>query len=213
MLEDLLNYGPPFRVVEPGYALKMFPSQYGTHFAITAALDLHKQIPDPAAIESVEVVTPQMHYIDRPQPVTGLAGKFSWQYVTACGLLDWRVTMASFEDSRRFAADMEAMLGRITVDMRPDIPARFDQMHVETTARLKDGTVVHARCDGRRGIWGGTPVDDSDHLVKIRDCLAVRLDKAASEQIIALAGRIDDLDAGEVKQMMALLSGQEGNTA
>lgn len=62
--------GAPFRVVEPGYAIKMFPSQYGTHFAITAALDLHGRMADPAAIESVEVVTPRMIYIDRPRPAS-----------------------------------------------------------------------------------------------------------------------------------------------
>lgn len=130
--------------------------------------------------------------------------------MTACGLLDGRVTMASFEDSRRFAADMEAMLGWITVDMPAEIPARFDRMHVETTVRLKDGATLRARCDGPRGKWGGPPIDDADHLVKIRDCLAVRLDDAASERVIALAGRIDDLDASGVKQVVALLAGPDG---
>ena len=206
VLEELLNYGPPFRVVEPGYAIKMFPSQYGTHFAITAALELHGRIPEPQAIESVEVVTPQMFYIDRPRPVTGLAGKFSWQYVTSCALLDGRVNMASFEDSRRFAADMEDMLDRVTVDMRADIPARFDQMHVETTVRLKDGSTVQARCDGPRGKWGGPPIRDEDHLVKVRDCLAVRLDEAQAAEVAELAGNIDGLTADDVKRLMSLLS-------
>ena len=205
-LDALLNYGPPYRIVEPGYAIKMFPSQYGTHFAITAALELHGRIGDPAGIESVAVVTPQMFYIDRPKPVTGLAGKFSWQYVTASALLDGSVTMATFEDERRFAPDMEDMLGRITVDMRDDIPARFDQMHVETTVRRKDGTRVTARCDGPRGKWGSPPIPDADHLAKVRDCLAVRLDDTAAGEVVALAGRIDDLDAGDVARLMALVA-------
>ena len=206
VLQELLNYGPPYRVVEPGYAIKMFPSQYGTHFAITAALDLHGRIDDPAQIESVEVVTPQMFYIDRPNPVTGLAGKFSWQYVTASGLLDGKVTMSTFEDERRFAPDMEDMLGRITVDMREDIPARFDQMHVETTVRLKDGSSVTARCDGPRGKWGSPPIPDEDHLAKVRDCLAIRLDDAQAEEVVSLAGRGDDLTPGEVKRLMELVA-------
>lgn len=206
VLEELLGYGPPYRVVEPGYAIKMFPSQYGTHFAITAALDLHKQIDDPAEIEAIEVVTPQMLYIDRPKPVTGLAGKFSWQYVTCAALLDGRVDMNSFEDERRFAPDMEAMLARVSVDMRDDIPARFDRMHVETTVRLKDGTTVKARCDGPPGKWGSPPISDEAHLVKVRSCLAVRLDDDDAEEVIALARRIDDLGADDVKRLMALVS-------
>ena len=48
-VKDLLNFGPPFRIVQPGYAMKMFPSQFGTHFAITAGMTLHAQIPDPSA--------------------------------------------------------------------------------------------------------------------------------------------------------------------
>lgn len=205
-LDELLNYGPPYRVVEPGYAVKMFPSQYGTHFAITAAIELHGKIGDPAQIESVEVVTPQMFYIDRPNPVTGLAGKFSWQYVTASGLLDGNVKMATFEDERRFAPDMEDMLGRISVEMREDIPARFDQMHVETTVHLKDGASVTARCDGPRGKWGSPQIPDEDHLAKVRDCLAVRLDDGQAEEVVGLADRIDDLDAGEVKRLMKIIA-------
>ena len=52
----MLNFGrAPFRVVEPGYAIKMFPSQFGTHFGITAALELHPQDsarPPPSAASS-----------------------------------------------------------------------------------------------------------------------------------------------------------------
>ena len=84
---DLLNFGPPYRIVQPGYAVKMFPSQFGTHFAITAGLTLHPQIPDPAAIRSVTLTTPVMQYVNRPHPDTGLSGKFSLQYTFATALL------------------------------------------------------------------------------------------------------------------------------
>jgi 2-methylcitrate dehydratase PrpD len=197
VLEDLLNYGPPFRVVDPGYAIKMFPSQYGTHFAITAGLDLHRQVPDPAQIASVAIVGPEMQYINRPAPATGLAGTFSFPYVTACALLDGKVTMTSFEDRRRFSPDMEAMLGRISLTMDNRIPARFDQMHVETTVRLVNGQSFTARCDAPRGRWGGEPISDVEHLVKVRDCLAVRLDGDAAEEVVALA---------DIGRMMTLLA-------
>ena len=84
---DLLNFGAPWRIVTPGYAVKMFPSQFGTHFAITAGLQLRPKIPDPAQIKSVALKTPVMPYVNRPHPDTGLAGKFSLQYTFASGLL------------------------------------------------------------------------------------------------------------------------------
>ena len=206
VLDELLSYGPPFRVVDPGYAIKMFPSQYGTHFAITAALDLHAKIADPAAIDSVAITGTEMFYIDRPQPATGLAGKFSLQYVTACALLDGQVTMTSFEDSRRFAPDMVAMLDRITLRLDGNIPARFDQMHVETTVTLKNGSGHTARCDGPRGRWGSPPISEAEHLVKVRDCLAIRLDGDSAEDVVSLARRFDELSAADIVRLMTLLA-------
>src|SRR4051812_43702028 len=37
----LLEYGKPWRVVDPGLAIKLFPSQFATHYAINAGLDIH----------------------------------------------------------------------------------------------------------------------------------------------------------------------------
>ena len=50
--EMVEKFGPPLRVVTPSYAIKMFPSQFGTHFVITAGLELHKKIGDPKRIRS-----------------------------------------------------------------------------------------------------------------------------------------------------------------
>ena len=88
----LLAWGKPFRIVDPGLAIKLFPSQYGTHFAITAALDIHRQL-NGARIKAARIVSPVMKYVDRPQPATGLDGKFSLQYTAACAMLDGKVTI------------------------------------------------------------------------------------------------------------------------
>ena len=205
-LEELLNYGPPFRVTSPGYAIKMFPSQFGTHFVITAGLDLREKIGDPARIERVKLTTPMMAYIDRPCPEDGLDGKFSWQYTTACALLDGKVVMDSFTNERRFSDDMEAMLGRIDVAMRDDITGNFDEMYVLAEATLSDGTTVSTRCDGPRGKWGTPPIPEEDHLVKVRDCLALKYDEEDHERIIALAGKFDELSSDQIGELMALLA-------
>src|SRR5262249_33725493 len=73
-------FGQSYRMVEPGFAVKMFPSQYATHFGISAGLELHWQISDPSTITSVRITTPVMPYVNRPHPHTGLDGKFSFQY-------------------------------------------------------------------------------------------------------------------------------------
>lgn len=204
--DEMLKYGQsPWRVVTPGYAIKMFPSQFGTHFVITAGLALHPRIPSPGEIERVAVTMPEMPYVNRPQPASGLAGKFSFQYTLACALLDGRVGIHSFADARLAAPDMQSLLGRIHVTMDPSIPARFETMHVDVRVTLRDGTVLETRCDGPRGMWGQPPVDPVDHDVKLRDCLSTRLPVDTVARVIAMAGRIDTLDAGGVRDLMKLV--------
>jgi aconitate decarboxylase len=201
---DLLNFGPPFRIVQPGYAMKMFPSQFGTHFAITAGLTLHPQITDPSAIRSVTLTTPVMQYVNRPRPDTGLAGKFSLQYTFASGLLRGRVGIDTFTDEAVQEPAIVDLLSKITMNMSADIPARFDKMHVEADVQLADGRTLHTRCNGPRGIWGSPPISEEDHLVKVRDCLATRLPSAPAEELIALARRAEDLDAAEVGRLLTI---------
>ncbi|MBT5665349.1 MAG: MmgE/PrpD family protein [Rhodospirillaceae bacterium] len=207
VLDDMLKFGPPYRVTTPGYAIKMFPSQFGTHFVITAALAIHKKIDGRSEdIEKIRLITPKMEYINRPRPETGLDGKFSWQYTTCCALLDGTVRMASFEDERRFRDDIEAMLGRVELDVRDDIVGAFEEMHVTVEVTMKDGSVHSETCDGPVGKYGRPPIPEDVHLVKVRDCLALKFDDAGAEKVIALARRIDDLDAAQIGELMGLLA-------
>jgi aconitate decarboxylase len=203
--EKLLNYGrAPWRVASPGYAIKMFPSQYGTHFGITAGLELHKKIPAGASIRNVVLTVPVMNYVNRPKPKTGLDGKFSLQYTAASALLDGKVGISTFTDARLFKPDMQDLLSRFDVRHDPSIPGRFEEMHVDLRVELADGKVLETRCNGPRGKWGTPPITEAEHLVKVRDCLATRLPEAKTEEIIALARRIDDLEADGVRRLMHL---------
>lgn len=203
--EKLLNYGrAPWRVASPGYAIKMFPSQYGTHFGITAGLELHKQIPKGARIRGVLLTVPVMNYVNRPRPKTGLDGKFSLQYTTASALLDGKVGIKTFTNARLFQPDMQDLLACFEVRHDATIPGRFEEMHVDLRVELDDGKVLETRCNGPRGKWGTLPITDAEHLVKVRDCLATRLPEAKAEEIIGLARRIDDLDPEGVAKLMRL---------
>src|SRR5207237_8365513 len=89
----------------------MFPSQFGTHFGITVALELHPDIPSAAAIRRVVLTAPVMAYVDRPRPKTGLDGKLSVPYTAARALLDGKVGLRTFTDARLAKADMQDRLG------------------------------------------------------------------------------------------------------
>src|SRR6185295_4826821 len=51
----LLAYGKPWRVVDPGLAIKLFPSQFATHYAINAGLDIHAQAGAAARIRHARI--------------------------------------------------------------------------------------------------------------------------------------------------------------
>jgi aconitate decarboxylase len=202
-VEEMLGYGrAPWRIVEPGYAIKMFPSQFGTHFGITAGIELHPDIPSAAAIRRVVLTAPVMTYVNRARPKTGLEGKFSLQYTAAGALLDGNVGIRSFTDARLAKADMQDLLGKLELRLDPAIPGCFEEMHVLLRVELDGGRILETRCDGPRGKWGTPPISEAEHLVKIRDCLATRFDATAAEHIIGLARRIDELDAAGVRQLM-----------
>jgi hypothetical protein len=77
-------------------------------------------------------------------------------------------------------------------------------MHVDLAVELDSGRMLKARCSGPRGKWGMPPISEAEHLVKVRDCLATRLQPAAAETIIKLAWSIDDLDTADMRQLMQL---------
>ena len=201
----LLRFGPPFRVIDPGYALKMFPSHYGTHFVITAALELFPQIPSADAIKSIAIVTPDFVNSNRPRPETGLSGKFSFQYTTAVALLDGGVGVEAFTDERVHDPRILALLDKTQLTMSPDIPARFDAMYATVTVELTDGRKLTARCNGPRGIWGGTPVDADAHRKKVVNCLSMRLSPQRIERVVEIASRIERSSAEEVKEIVTIM--------
>jgi aconitate decarboxylase len=200
----LLAFGRPYRLVNPGFAIKMFPSQYATHFAITAALAIQQKIRDPSHIRSVRITMPVMPYVNRPAPRTGLDGKFSFQYTTAAALLDGAVTVRTFSDERRFRLDMVALLPTITVVQSPEIPDEMEKMWVDVTVELTDGRQETATCHGPKGFWGLPPLTRDEHLVKVRDCLATRLDPHAVNRCIELVEGLEKLDATGVCELVAL---------
>jgi aconitate decarboxylase len=192
------------RALSPGPAWKLFPSQFATHFAITAALEAREQAPGAdwaRDIAQVEMRVPPMPYIDRPCPTSGLDGKFSWQYTAAIALLDGRVTPVSFTDTRRFAADASDLLQRIVLIPDDAISGRFDAMHVDITLTLANGAVIEQRCSAPLGSWS-RPVDASLVEAKADGLLLATLGQARTAAIRQMLAGVDSF---RVCDLMALV--------
>lgn len=185
------GFGEPFRMVSPGVGFKKHPSNYFTHRPIDAALALRAESGvKPEGIDSVEVVFPRFEYVDRPQPDTGLDGKFSVQYTVAVALLDGEITIDSFTNERRFAPDVAALLPRVALTFDDAIPRDFDQMHTVVTVRMKDGRQLSRKVDKLSG-WIGLPLSRDERLRKFHSCARRVLAKNAADRIVEL---VEDLE-------------------
>jgi aconitate decarboxylase len=210
--DELVAGSEYLRVERPGFAIKMFPSQYGTHFAIAAALELHPKLGGADGIRRMTLTAPVMPYIDRAQPTTGLDGKFSLQYAACAALVDGAVRIGTFSDARLAASDMQALLPKLRLVMESAIPARFEQMYVTLEVDMADGRRLFSRCDGPPGIWGQPAIGAADHLAKVRDCLGVRLTGQAVEDCIGLAERLEELDGAGIRNLAAIAGGRQSHS-
>lgn len=205
--EALLDFGQPFRIEDPGYAIKIFPAKFSTHYGITAALMARPKIPSPDAIRAVLITAADVPSSDRPHPRSGLDGKFSLQYTAAAALLDGHVGLATFTDERLGREDMQALLGKIEVRLSRKIPSIYTAgRYVDLEVTLADGEIVRTRCERPRGSWGAPPITKEEHLAKARDCFAMYLAPEAVAASIAGCGEIDSLDSHGVRTLLSLAS-------
>lgn len=201
---ELLNegFGAPLRMVDPGVGFKKHPSNYFTHRPIDAALALREEHKvEPAQIDCVEVIFPRFDYVNRPQPRTGLDGKFSVQYATLVALLDGEITVESFDNARRFASDVVALLPKVKLEIDDSIPSDFDQMHTIVNVRLKDGRQLSKRVDKLSG-WVGFPLTREQRLKKFFLCTRRVVPDHAANRILELVEQLETL--ADVTEIMDL---------
>jgi aconitate decarboxylase len=200
------GFGQPYRMVDPGIAIKKHPSQYSTHRGIDAALELRQRYSiDPAQITGVQIETPMMRYTDRGAPQTGLEGKFSFQYTVAAALLDGHIGMETFTDAQVRRPEIAALLAQTRVDMDPRIPSNFDEMWTTVSVQLRDGQTYSVRCDRPRGIWGN-PLSREERLTKVRQCAARVLPDHDIERLIAIVEDLEHASSQDVAALTGLLA-------
>jgi aconitate decarboxylase len=201
------DFADPLWMVSPGVGFKRYPSNYFTHRPIDAALAIRARPGfDLAEVAAVTIRFPDLHYVDRPRPVSGLDGKFSLQYTTALALLDGEVTIDSFTDERRFSEDVERLLPRIEVEFDPSISKEFLDVVVDVTVRTTGGEAITERVDALAGM-PGIPLSVQQLMAKFTLCATRVVDEAAARELAALLGRIDNLQ--NVHAVMEIARGVE----
>ena len=197
------DFGNPYRMVSPGVGFKKHPSNYFTHRPIDAALALRDEPGfDSKQIARVEIRFPRFDYVNRPQPRTGLDGKFSVQYATTIALLDGQITIDSFDDKRRFAPDAVDLLSRTTLQFDDTIPRDFDRMHCVVSVTMNDGRTLEKRIEKLTG-WVGNPLSLEQRMRKFNACAQRVLSADNAERVVSLVNRLDTLD--DVRTIMDIV--------
>lgn len=189
--------GDSWRLTAPGFDIKRFPAQVYMQNVIEAALNLREQPGfDLAAVAQVTIYRRGRGH-SGPRPQSGLDGKFSAEYCAAAALLDGQVGIDTFTDARRFAPDLELLLGKVQVE--PEGP---ESGAVRIAARMGNGATSAAECQAFRGS-AANPMSREERLVKVRDCFNRLLSAADTERVIGMLENLEDLTAAG--ELMAIL--------
>ena len=207
---ELLTQGfaAPLWMLDPGVGFKAFPSNGFTQRPIDGALELRREHAiRPGEIDRVEVVFPRFEYVNRPQPRSGLDGKFSIQYTTLLALLDGEVTVDSFTDERLNAPDVAALLPKVRLTFDDAIPFDKVKMHVVVNVWLKDGRALSKRVDKLLG-WPhtGKPLTREQRHHKFFSCTRRVLKEAAARRMLELVERLETLP--DVTEIMDIARGE-----
>lgn len=132
--------GAPWAILDPGPTLKKYPCCYATHRPIDGVLRL--QAENGLAADDVErIVVRAPTFGLRPliyhEPVTGLQGKFSLEYVLAAALVDKQVVLDSFADEAILRPEVRRLMA--VIDAREDPHCRPEDPNAENSSAGSGG--------------------------------------------------------------------------
>ena len=202
------HFANPLWMLDPGVGFKAFPSNGFTQRPIDGALALRKAHDiKPDQIDRVQVIFPRFEYVNRPNPRSGLDGKFSIQYTTLLALLDGEVTVDSFTNERLASPDVQALLPKTQLTFDDNIPFDKLKMHVVVNVWLKDGRHLSERVEKLLGWPGSKPLTREQRHAKFNGCTRRILKEADAKRMLDLVERLDELP--DSREIMNIARGGE----
>lgn len=183
----LKTWADPLDVIEPGIAFKRHPCCASTHPAIDALLVLREK--HELTSESVKHIRSWTHprrlnHTNRPDPKTGLDGKFSVQYVLARALLNGMVSLEHFSDAAVQSTEIREILQRITAEPHPEANwASTDHFYADVTVVTRDGQEYHHYVDRPVGRDRDHPMPEGALELKFEDCAARLLPRGLAKEL------------------------------
>jgi len=204
----LADWAKPFDLADPGIAFKRHPCCGSTHPAADAVLHLRSvHALAPECVERIESWTHprRLQHTNRPDPQSGLDGKFSIQYVLARGLMHGIVSLEHFSDVAVRDDAARALMAK--VNAQPDDSlgrSADDHFYARVRVTSASGETHEHFVDRALGRDRDHPLPEGTLETKFRDCARRALDEASTEEVLRLISTLDELaDVGDVLAAMA----------
>lgn len=201
------GWADPLEVINPGSAIKLYPSGGPTNNGIDAVLDM--AISEDVRPEDVaELVWAGPRWVTkmliRTDPQRGIEGKTSLQFCLAAALVDREVTMRQFTDEKVRDPRIREAMSKVRVVVHPEFAEDVVDFASEVTIWLKDGRQYRRVVPKAKG-HPDNPLTHDELLGKYRQCADVVLRPAARERSIELLERLDELDPAAVRELCEVI--------
>ena len=189
----LADWGKPLQILEPGVAIKQFPSCGGTHSAADAILKLksdHNLVAND--IEKIESKTHDWRFkhTNRPNPGSDLDAKFSVQYVMVRAMVDGVLKLDHFENGNYADPEVSALLKRIESVAHNDDDDRYSAYITITT---KDGRKLEEYFSRARGRGPAVALTTEELKTKFVNCASRGVSSEKVEQLYAACQTLETL--------------------
>ncbi len=189
------TFAAPYDLVEPGVAFKRHPCCASTHPALDALMDIMAR----EAVTATDIAhirswthPRRLRHTDRPDPRSGLDGKFSVQYVLARAALDGSVRTDHFSDEAVRDPAVRAFMARIEAAPHPDAVMETTQhFFADVRVTTRDGRVFDAHVDMPLGRDAAHPLPPGALETKFFDCARTVVSDGAAHAIAEALLRIE----------------------
>lgn len=201
------EFAAPYDLMEPGIAFKRHPCCASTHPAVDALLRITAEhdleAADIAAIRSWTHPR-RLRHTNRPNPQSGLDGKFSVQYVLARAALDGSVRLDHFDDAAVHDPRVRAFMARIVAEPHPEaVMESTEHFFADVEVTTTSGEKFSAYVDRPLGRDRAHPLPPGALETKFRDCAApVIADDAARAIEAAILGLETQADIRTIGNVM-----------
>jgi 2-methylcitrate dehydratase PrpD len=204
----LAEWAQPYDLAEPGIAFKRHPCCGSTHSAADAML--HMRAAHGLVAMNVAKVESWTHprrlaHTNRPDPKSGLDGKFSIQYVLARALMHGIVSLDHFTDAAVRDGAARALTAR--VQSKPDPKASMttdEHFYARLRVTMTSGETFEHFVDAPHGRDRDHPLPPGTIEAKFRDCARLAIDDASADALVRLCGELETIaDAGDIVQHIA----------